>query len=279
MLVGLRISAWSARKYDRKVTSETNKAHGASADAGRYNKMLLPGDAPAYKALTQHIAATRQFHYDNTLAWSDDGWRMLTLANHQSYSDGIADRRHQFSRLLEELAAAYPALRVQAQDKLNGMWKDEDYPRDIRDRYDFDLDIKPVPSGGDFRVQLSKSEVDSIAARIEAQAKKAFDDAQADATKRLFKVLEAMHERLSQPEAIFRDSLIENARELTDVLQRLNLKDDPKLEDFRRKTELLAVTEPQTLRDDPEVRVDTAKRANDILDAMRATYGNNIFTS
>ncbi|CAM5998721.1 unnamed protein product [Sphagnum balticum] len=57
MLASLRISSWSARKYDKRVTEETNRSHGADSDAGRYNKMLQPGDASSYKALTSHIAA------------------------------------------------------------------------------------------------------------------------------------------------------------------------------------------------------------------------------
>ena len=34
MLAGVKISMWSARKLDRKVTDETNRAHNANADAG-----------------------------------------------------------------------------------------------------------------------------------------------------------------------------------------------------------------------------------------------------
>ena len=86
-----------------------------------------------------------------------------------------------------------------------------------------------------------------------------------------------MQGKLSQPEAIFRDSLIENARELCDVLTRLNLTDDPKLETLRRQTELLVQSEPQLLRDNPDVRVSTANEAQAILDAMTATYGKGIF--
>jgi hypothetical protein len=57
MLVSLRISAWSARKYDKKISLEVAANHGASADAGRYNKYLMPADATSYKALEKHIAS------------------------------------------------------------------------------------------------------------------------------------------------------------------------------------------------------------------------------
>ena len=63
MLVCLKISAWTARKFDKRVTKEVNEARGASEDAGRYNKMLLPGDAEAYRTLVKVCNAARGDHY------------------------------------------------------------------------------------------------------------------------------------------------------------------------------------------------------------------------
>lgn len=57
LLVWLTISGWSARRYDRQVTNKVNAQYAASTDAGRYNKHLLPGDAPSYKALTALLGA------------------------------------------------------------------------------------------------------------------------------------------------------------------------------------------------------------------------------
>ena len=277
MLVSLRISAWSARKYDRKVSQETATAHNTTIEAGRYNKCLLPGDAASYKALTSYIANLRVIHYSQTLAWSDDGWRLLPVKNFQAYTDMVRNAQHEFNRMLAEFAADYPQLREDARAKLNGMYSDADYPTDIRGKYNFSVEYSPVPAGTDFRVTLAAEEIESIAARTEQRVAEAFRDAQQDATHRLFEVVSKMQGKLSQPEAIFRDSLIENARELCDVLTRLNLTDDPKLETLRRQTELLAQSEPQLLRDNPDVRVSTANEAQAILDAMTATYGKGIF--
>ena len=102
MLASLRISSWSARKYDKKVTEDTNAAHGADKDAGRYNKMLLPGDASSYKALTSHLAAVRQLHYAETLPWDDSGRRLLPMANYQHYTDVMRNARHTADALLAE---------------------------------------------------------------------------------------------------------------------------------------------------------------------------------
>ena len=65
------------------------------------------------------------------------------------------------------------------------------------------------------------------------------------------------------------DTLIANIRELTDVLTRLHVTGDSDLEKMRERVEKgIARIEPQTLRDDPEVREATAKEAQKILDDM-----------
>ena len=276
MLVSLRISAWSARKYDRKVSQDTATAHGTTLDAGRYNKHLLPGDCPAYKSLVSHLANLRVSHYAQSLAWSDDGWRLLPVKNYQAYTDMLRKGFHEADSLLADFCADYPTMRIEAQRILNGMYQDTDYPSDIRSRYGWSVEYAPVPQGTDFRVTLAAGEVQAIAARTEERVKQAFADAQKDAIQRLAECLGRIHERLAQPDAIFRDSLIVNARDLCDILTRLNVADDPQLETLRRKTEVLAASEPQTLRDNPDVRIDTAAQAQSILDAMQATYGKSI---
>ena len=276
MLVSLRISAWSARKYDRKVSQETAAAHNTTLDAGRYNKCLLPGDAPAYKSLTGHLADLRVKHYAQTLAWSDDGWRLLPVKNYQAYTDMVRAGFHTADSLLSDFVSDYPTMRIEAQRILNGMYQDTDYPSDIAGRYSWGVEYAPVPCGTDFRVTLAQEELTIIAARTEERVKQAFSEAQSDAVQRLYDTVSKIQAKLADPSGIFRDTLIGNARELCDVLTRLNLADDPKLEALRRQTELLATTEPATLRDNPDVRVNVASEAQSILDAMVSTYGRQV---
>jgi hypothetical protein len=95
-----------------------------------------------------------------------------------------------------------------------------------------------------------------------------------DAWTRLHDVVSHIAERLSDPKAIFRDSLIDNAKDVCDTLQRLNVTNDPNLEAMRARVaaELTAVS-PATLRDVPQVRETTARKAAGIMDAMAGLYG------
>jgi hypothetical protein len=271
LLVWLRISTWSARRYDKKVSAEVNARHNASDDAGRYNKMLLPGDATAYKQLTALAGSIRAQHYAHTLAWSDEGWRLLPTANYANYTQWLRDRQREFTNALNVFASDYPALRAQAARLLNGLYRDEDYPdtQDLRSRFALSAEFEPVPAHGDLRVDLGADQIAIIESAIADRTTRAVHDAMRDAWTRLHDVVAKIADRLSQPDAIFRDSLISNAEEVCDVLERLNVTDDPNLEAMRvRVRRELTRFSPDVLRDVPSHRQQTAERAANILQAM-----------
>lgn len=278
ILVSLRISAWSGTKYDRKVSDEVAEMHGASKDSGRYNAHLMPKGNNSFRRLQTHLATIRTKNYDQTLAWTDDGWRLLPIKNHACFTDFTRKAFHEAESLLSDFVLEYPTLIQQSKLLRNGMHRDADFPKDIASKFSWGLEFNPVPSTGDYRVELSDEEIAIIAESTERRITSAFVDAQNDAVKRLYECVQKIQERLGDPNAIFRDSLIQNARELCDVLRRLNFSDDPNLERMRHETELLAMAEPETLRDAPDVRVDTANRAQAILESMTSVYGSQLFT-
>jgi hypothetical protein len=82
-----------------------------------------------------------------------------------------------------------------------------------------------------------------------------------------------MAEKLADPKAIFRDSMLENTREICALLPRLNFTDDPNLEAMRQQVEASLLKHPEALRNDPDLRHDTAVEAKKIMDAMGAFMG------
>lgn len=278
LLVWLQISSWSARKYDKRVTQTINREHNATDDAGRYNKMLLPGDASSYKALVTMLGSLRAWHYNETLPWADEGNRLLTAANFTHYADTLRQKIAEIDRAVDEFVQDYPALRAQASLRLGGLYKPEDYPNvsDIRSKFAINVSYTPVPMAADIRVNLAADQIAMIEASINNTRANAIDTAMRDCWQRLHNVVSHACEKLSDPSAIFRDSLIENVRECCSVLERLNVTDDPDLARMARETfNTIACNDPQTLRDSKVARQQTADKAKAILDSMAAFYGSN----
>ena len=165
---------------------------------------------------------------------------------------------------------------------LNGMFRLEDYPSEseIKHKYDFRISVSPLPDADDFRVTLQGDEVEKIQKDIETRLQEAQTTAIKDLWDRLYDKVSRMADRLSEPKAIFRDTLIQNTIELCEVLPRLNITEDPELERMRQAVESrLCGYIPDDLRTNPAIRKDAAKEAQDILDSMAGYVGEKIARS
>ena len=274
MLVKLSICKWSARKYDRKVSKEVADQYGTDQDRGRYNKVLIAQEA--IKAIGQAEGAARTFHYEQTLPWKDDGARILPAANFSHYSAEMRKFKAEFQNQVMAFLGNYPDLVSDARVQLTGLFDAADYPdrEKIQSKFSFEVEVDPLPTGADFRVDLQAGEVDRIKADITARLELAQRDAMADCFNRLHDVVRKAAEKLTDKTAIFRDSLITNIQDLVDLLPRLNLTGDPRLETLRQEVaDKLLGYEPDHLRKNAFARQETANAANDILAAM-AGYTN-----
>jgi len=127
--------------------------------------------------------------------------------------------------------------------------------------------VFPVPNT-DFRVAIGSEELSRIQQDVERRVADAQSKAMQDVWQRLFDRVKHMAEKLADPKAIFRDSMLENTREICALLPRLNFTDDPNLEAMRQQVEATLIKHPEALRNDPDLRRDTAADAKAIMDKM-----------
>ena len=280
MLAGVKISIWSARKLDKKVTRETNDAHGASADAGRYNKALLATDA--LSKIVAASSAARAYHYERTLPWLDDGARILPALAYETYATKLREIRGDFDSAVRAFVEDYPGFVADARARLNGMFNADDYPTadQIAGKFGFDVRILPVPDARDFRVDIGDAQGAEIRREVEKATREALDRATRDAWERITAVVGAMVEKLNAYKpakrqgdkvmGIFRDSLVENVRDLVAILPSLNLTGNARLASIcdRMGAELCA-HDADALRDSDNFRTATAEAAESILAEVR----------
>lgn len=269
MLVYLNISFWTARKYDKRISREIEDQYNAD-EAGRYNKILIAKEHLAN--IQKIISAARTFHYENTLPWTDNGGRLLPAANYFNYINSIRIFKDDFEREVNNFLVVYPSLKDEARQRLNGMFNEEDYPdpATLETKFDFKNNILPMPAADDFRVELMESEVESIRSSIKEQIEASTEAANHELWQRIFKVVNHMAERLSDPDNKFKNSLVRNITDLCDLLPKLNITDDPRLNDAVKEIKAkLTANDSQTLRDNDTVRSKTAAEAQKILNKMR----------
>lgn len=276
MLVKLNISQWSGRIKDKKITKETNAFYGAAENSGHYSKIII--SKSAIKPIQQAVNEARKFHYENTLPWGDNGERLLPSKNYLDYTRQLREHNALFDTQVKNFLEVYPELIVDAEYKLNKMFNPADYPDvyQLRQRFSFTTEINPVPSGEDFRVNLAQAEQEDIRKQIEHQTRRAQARAMEDLWNRLYDVVSKMADRLSESDAVFRDSLVGNVQSLVQLLPKLNVTEDPDLEKLTREVERrLCRYTPADLRKNEAAKTEAYHDASAIVEFMGAYMGNS----
>lgn len=274
MLVQLNVSQWTARKLDKQETAALNRSHGATVDAARVNKSLLP-TATSLDAIHKKTGAIRTDYYFHTLPWAIDGARIIKAEAYMDFTSLMRDHIREWESLVDRFVAEYPRLREDAQVALNGMYKADDYPHpyDLRRKFDIDVGFMPVPDADDWRVGLADDEIEYLKGRVTKQLEEGVAVATREAWKRVHEIVSHARDRLSDPKNIFRDTLVENAMALCRVLPTLNIGDDPQLEAVRREIEgSLCKHTADTLREDVVVRQQVSDKMADIMSKMGGMY-------
>ena len=279
ILVSLNIQQWTGSKHDKKVSEEVATAHQSDVSMGRFQKRLVAKEA--LEKLRGITSAARHEHYNRTLPWQDGGSRILSSKGYFDYAEKMREYSAQWDAAVAEFVAEYPQMVQDARRRLNGLFKDEDYPTLQRmcRKFAFRFDVLPMPTGKDFRVELGDEETARVRSEIEQSVNESIRAAMADVWARLHEVVTRMQERLTAYSVdkdgtvshAFRDSIVGNIRELLDTLPTLNITEDDTLKQMAQRVEqdLCAFT-PDQLREDEAARKQTAQAAEQILTSMEA---------
>jgi hypothetical protein len=286
-LVSVNVSIYTARRFDRNVTDEVNKRHRATDDAGRYNKLLI--EAEHMKALNSLVSQARELHYKYTRAWGDDGQRLLPNTLYKEFTAKFRDIKQEYERAADAFCRNYPRYVQERKAQLNGLFNPADYPSnaDIRSKFKLDLRFGNVPDASDFRTDADDDVADDIRAEIAEAAKQQAMETVNDTFRQIADVVGHMATKLKEfddydptkknrktgkvQKVYFKDTLVENVRELASLLPAFNITDDPRLTNItsRIAKELLQDT-AKDLRENDDARVAVQKSAEEIYDAVSA---------
>jgi len=249
MLVELSISAWTARKLDKKVSTQVDLDKNTKTRVGNYNKNLLAGTG-FLDAIQKYASSARNWHLTQTLPWSDNGLRLLPMSNFLAYKENLATLEKNYTALVDKFVVAYPNLVSAAAFQLGDLFDREEYPdvEKVARKFKFGVNYMPVPMAGDFRIDINEEAKSEIVASCEKAYADRLNNAMKDAWDRLHKVLLRMSDRLEvdmvdadededrgkviKPR-VFKDTMLEEATELVDLLSHFNVAKDPMMEEAR----------------------------------------------
>ena len=272
VLVELNISVWPASKIDREITDKVNSDAGAVRGASQTKKNLFAGTS-LRKDISDFAARVRLYHNKHTLPWADKGERMLPTALFMDYKQTMNGFEQTFNMMCNNFYIEYPRLVAEAPTALQGLYKAEDYPEltDVRLKFGFRRTVKPVPEAGDFRLDIPAYDLEEMRAEFMGQQDRKLAEAMREPWERLHKVLVGVSEKLTDVEGDdgkkrYHDTLLTNPLELCALLTKLNITNDPKLEEARRQVEVAMLNaDMESIKEDADTRSQLKSKVDAII--------------
>jgi len=271
VLVELNISVWPASKLDREITDKVNTDASAVRGASQTKKNLFAGTS-LRKDISDFAARVRLYHNKHTLPWADKGERMLPTKLFMDYKQTMNGFEQTFNMMCNNFYIEYPRLVAEAPTNLGTMYKAEDYPEltDVMLKFGFRRTVKPVPEAGDFRLDIPAHDLEEMREEFLKQQDNKLAEAMREPWDRLHEMLVGISEKLTDAEGDskkrYHDTLITNPIELCGLLTKLNVTNDPKLEEARRQLELAMIgADIEDIKEHADSRVELKSKVDDIL--------------
>ena len=253
------------------LDAEESERYGA----GNVNKHLFKGRDNRVKQAISKYTEVYTYIKSHTVPWST-GVDMLNINLYQEVT-------HNLRRLIAEANAAVDDLvdnwDYEVQRDYNrllptGHASLEDYPtaEHVRDRFGIEVQFMPVPTTGDFRVEISDEDKASLLSRLQDAGR----NAERHVINKMLEPMVAAAEKLAVPigddGSIFRDSLVENLVDVADRMARVNLSDDPVIQ--KQIADLKSIVGQyadniDVLRNSQHVRDVASKQISDLIGQMK----------
>lgn len=275
LIVNLSLSVWTGRKLDKRVSEEVDQAKSTRTRAGNYHKNLLAGSGKL-EQINKIAGACRSWLYSVTQPWGDNGDRILPVTTLLDFKSRLTDYERQFSDSVNGFLNDYDTLVSAAAFQLGDLFNRDDYPvrEHIESKFGFRYSLIPLPQAGDFRVDIGNDGLRELQEQYEKVMETRVVGAMTEAWERLHDALTKMSERLADDtdvngdpkRKIFRDSLVDNAVEICELLKSFNITGDMRMDEMRKQLEdTLRHVDAQTLRDSDHLRQQTKAKVDALL--------------
>jgi len=280
VLIDLSISTWTGRKQDKRAANAVEAQNNTAVGVANVTKKLL-GDCEELSAVQKFAANARNTHYAMTTPWSDLGMRLCTLPMYMGtptrdgYEKTMSTLEQEFWRLVNNFLDAYEWELGNAQIKLGSLFNADEYPtRDkLQEKFKFRFSAVPMPTAGDWRIDINNEAAVVLKESYEKYYSQRIQQTVNDIWQRVHKSVVSMIEGLDRHGLLnekgnkqkFNDSMVDNVREMVDMMSMFNITNDPVMADAQRRLTLaLDGVTPDALREDVHLRAETRSHVAEV---------------
>jgi len=298
MLGSLNISVWEARIQDKRTKDEVLATKGAKSKKAASVSKNLFSECPELEAIKTLRSEARVWFNSRTLPWDDNRARLITTRQYLDITAKVAEFETKFNGLVKVFVSTYGTAISKQAFEMGSLFDRSEYPLadEVAAKFRFGLSLSPLPSSGDFRVDIGHEAQRHLAEQYEKATAERVAGAVADTWQRVKSQVEWVRERMTavleyDPDEVeevpttddtgtvvsveikkrrrpkLYDSMLEQGLELCKMLSDLNITNDPRLEEARRDLErALTRVDMGSLKESPELQHATKQAMDDILD-------------
>jgi hypothetical protein len=274
MLAKLSFSIVGMRKKDIVATTKVNNLLFTSPTAGMYQKCRIER-----KDILDVIHAKDRasaLHRKMTTPFTRDGWNLISSDTLIEYGKDMSIFKQQFFNAVADVQRRWPAIVASQQQRLGPIFNQNEYPTqaELNDEFDFEHELRPVPSEGHVILDLEAEALNEIKEMIRKENEDNTKRSMKDMWERLLKPVANMADICSNDKKIF-GSLIDKIESIVDILPRLNIINDVDLNNMADeiRSKLLGHTVGQ-LRDDKYLKRTLGAEAEVISGKMKGYMDN-----
>lgn len=275
VLAHLNISTWGTERVDKSQSERINIINKADPKAAKCMKNLMVG-TDITKQITDYAARIRLWHSETSMPWENSGARLLPTSLYMSWSDELDLRKKEFERMVNNLIPQYLNLQQQAKYALGDMWNPNDYPseHEVARKYKWEHFVTEVPSSGHFCVDVTTDTLNQMQKTCDDHVQRAIADAMHKPWKKLHSLLTTMSSKLrtdsESGKKRFHKTFISNALDLSELLQHMNVTNDPQLTKASRQLrQLLIGADLDVIKESKEVRKDMKEQVDNMIDQFQ----------
>lgn len=204
-----------------------------------------------HKSVKHVVAASqrvREVVYRYTMPWGDDKSRLLPVKTAEEFRIKIANAIAELEEARADYIYNYPALVSASERDLGELFDRSQYPNEdkIRDLFTVKVGYWPIPESNHFIAEISSKASQEAKESIEREIEQRLLEATYDMVRRAKEVVITFVDKLEKirfdeqgkPEVTFRDSLVDNIKDTAQLIERMNLTDNPQIKgvvkDLRR---------------------------------------------
>jgi hypothetical protein len=291
MQASCKVRHWSSKKEDKALTAYIASMTDVDSEIAKTTKLLIRKDCAKYNLIGTLQSVVRQkTHYKFSVNWSAYGVQIITVAMYQDYcaamDAGIAEVDEAVRDFIENhYENERDRMRQYMEDhNLGRFYNPAQYPSkaELYDRFKVSYSVAPMPRIDGFPLDLSEHEIENLQSKMEADMKSSTDEVIKNLAGRIHQVVSHMATSLEESRVdakgnetskIFRDSLVENVREIADLIPKLDPTGNGTFDTYAREIKnKLCKYSADGLRKIGSVREDVAKDARSIAESLEKSF-------